>query len=258
MSTHVPLRGLFAALILTALAVMLASCERTEEDTSQAATEGPDASVAPTADATPTAIEILEPTTTPTSRTPGAGETLYRWVNLEILIPDDSGINAGPGGNLYPDSPPRFVIGKVDPEDSRIVSSVVLDSETGNIVEEEVLDQHREDIDRVLTTLRVVPFDLTMAPWPYNGEPTLELARRTEGGLTYIQPSPASGLYMGFGVADPGGSFIDIRNERSMAFIQFRHDGPVYDTSQVHEEDKAVFDRWFASIKQCGEDPACQ
>jgi hypothetical protein len=166
-------------------------------------------------------------------------------------------MTAGPGGDLYPGVPPRFVITKVDPDDSRILSAVVLDSENGAIVEQQVLDQHRADLDRVLANLKVTAFDRGTAPWPYNGEPARDLKRETAGGLSYLVPSPASGLYMGFGVADPGGSFIDIRNERSVAFIQFRPEGPRYDTSINHEDDRAVFDRWFASIRQCGAEVAC-
>jgi hypothetical protein len=179
-------------------------------------------------------------------------------VNVTVLVPDKSGIYAGPGVVDYPGKPLHFVISIVDPEDSRIASTVVLDSENGAVVEEQVLDEHRKEMDRVLATLSVGPFERATAPWPYNGEPSPDLVRENAGGISYVRPSPASGLYVGAGIGDPCCPFIDLRNERSVAFIQFRPVGgtsghsayeTVYDTSGVHEEDKPVFDRWLASIK---------
>jgi len=251
----IALAGLIVAGGTAGGAFLIASPGGEEEVLQQVETATPsgEASVTPTPmSPSPTVSPSLAP-----GRTPGPGETLYRWVNLEVIIPDGSGISAGPGAVDYPGKRLHFLIGKVDPEDSRISSTVVLDSETGAIVEEQVLDQHREEIDRVLATLSVSRFDRTTAPWPYNDEPTPDLVRQTDGGLSYIKPSPASGLYMGFGLADPGGYFIDIRNERSTAFIQFRPEGPVFDTSSVHEEDKPAFDRWLAAIKRCGTEIEC-
>jgi hypothetical protein len=251
------LRTTTAANTLLLVALALVACQETEEEPSptvDASTAATDTAVS----APPTPVTSETPAAETTApRTAGPGETLYRWANLEVLIPDGLGIIGSPGAVEHPGKPLHFLIVKVDPDDSRIASTVVLDSETGAIVEEQVLEQHRSDINRVLTTVRVAPFDRTAAPWPYNGEPTADLARETAGGIVYIEPSPDSGLYMGFGIGDPCCQFIDISNERSKAFLQFRPEGPLFDTSMVHEEDMLVFDRWFGAIRQCGADVQC-
>ncbi len=202
--------------------------------------------------ATAASPSSLAPTSAP-AITPGPGVTLYRWVNLTVLIPHGSGISAGPnfaGARLG--QTVGFSIVEVDPNDSRIASTVVLDSETGAITEEQVLDQHREEIDRVLATLSVGPFERSSAPWPYIGEPTPDLVRETEGGISWIRPSPSTGLYVGWGLADPGGFFIDLRNERSTAFASFNDAAGTlaFDTSAVAEGDLPVFERWLATVKQ--------
>ncbi len=211
--------------------------------------------------ATPTRLLLDKQSVTPAlpPLTPGPGVTLWRWGNLTVLIPDGSGISASPGAVDYPGKLLHFLIGKVDPKDSRISSTVVLDSETGAIVEEQVLDQHREEMDRVLATLTVSAFDRTTAPWPYNGEPTPDLAQEVVGGIGYLSPPPATGLYVGWGLGDPGGLFIHIRNERSVAFVQ---KNPVtgeltLDTALVLEEDRSIFERWLATIKPCDAETAC-
>lgn len=187
--------------------------------------------------------------------TPGTA-VLYRWVNVSVLVPDDPRISAGPG---FGGEPFHFVIGMVDLEDSRKTSTVVLDSENGAIVEEEVLDEHREEIDQVLATLSVGPFDRSSAPWPYKDELTPDLVRENEGGrISWIRPSPSTGLYVGWGIADPGGSFVDLRNERSAAFVRFGTAGNLeLDTSQVVAEDLPVFERWLATVKQCAAESKC-
>ena len=184
---------------------------------------------------------------------------LYRWANLEVLIPDGSGIAAGPSAAAISGVNRNFVLVKGEPQDSRITSTVVIDGDNGTITEEQILDQHRAEIDRVLATLSLASFDRTAAPWPYNGEPTADLVRENGGGFSYLRPSPASGLYVGGGIGDPGGVFIDIRNERSVAFVQRR---PVtgeliLDSSMVVEEDKPVFERWLATVDLCDTESAC-
>ncbi len=208
---------------------------------------------------TATPAVTFVPTPTLPAITPGPGVTLYRWVNVTVLIPDGTGIQAYPNfagardGDIV-----DFSIFKVDPEDSRIISEVLVDAENGVILEESVLDQHRSDIDLVLATVSVSPFDPALAPWPYNGEPTPDLVRENKGGISYVLPSPASGLYIGGGIGDPGGAYITLRNQRSIAFIHLeRPGGLVFETSAVDEEDKLVFERWLAAIKQCGAEIEC-
>ena len=204
--------------------------------------------------ATPTKGAAKDPRTTPTG-TPrpsaGPGETLYRWANLELLIPDGSGMAAGPGAGAISLVNHDFVLVKGEREDSRITSTVVIDGDTGAIVEEQVLEQHRQELDRVLATLRVGSFDRTNAPWPYNGEPSLDLVRERAGGVRYMRPSPSTGLYVGGGIGDPGGEFTSIRNERSVAFVQRTPTTGeiVLDSTLVVEEDKPVFERWLATVR---------
>ncbi len=243
-----PLVTVFAA-ALVAASVGLACGEDDE-------TVPPDAALSPSPQATESEPQTgFSPSPLVPTATPGP-DVLYRWVNVTVLIPDGSGIGAAPGvvGN-----PLHFVIAKVDPEDSRITSTVVLDSENGAIVEEEVLDEHREEIDRVLATLSVGPFERSSAPWPYTGELTPDLVRENEGGgISWIRPSPSTGLYAGWGLADPGGFFVDLRNERSTAFASLDAAGTLaFDTSAVVAEDLPVFERWLATVKQCDAETKC-
>lgn len=226
-----------------------------EEDVAQPAITG---TAVPTT--TPAASpSSLAPTSAP-AITPGPGVTLYRWVNVTVLIPNGSAIRAGPNfAGARQGQTVGFSIIEVDPDDSRIVSEVLLDAETGAVVEEMILDQHRPDLSRVLATVYTTAFDRAVAPWPYNGEPTPDLVRGNEGGISWIRPSPSTGLYVGWGLADPGGFFVDLRNERSAAFAGA---DPVTgkfnrDTSAVHPDDLPVFERWLATVKQCGTEIEC-
>lgn len=234
-------------------AVVVASPGGEEEVVQQVATATATASATSEPSATASVSSpspSLAPSSTPV-RTPGAGETLYRWANLELLIPDGSGIVAGPGAAAVALAGRDFVLGKVEPQDSRVTSTLVLDGDSGAIIEEHVRDQHRAELDRVLATLKVGPFDRTSAPWPYIGEPPTNSSRENGGGFSYIRPSPATGLYVGGGIGDPGGAFIDIRNERSVAFVQRK---PVTGelilySDMVIAEDKPIFERWLATVE---------
>jgi hypothetical protein len=234
-------------------ALVVVSSGGEEEVIQQVGTTTATSGVKPTAAINPASPgPTLSPSPTP-GRTPGTGETVYRWMNLEMLIPDGSGILAGPGAN-----PRTFTIVKRDPEDSSIFSQYVLDAENGAVVEEHILEQHRTEMDRVRATLNVSPFDPASAPWPYNGEPTDDLMRENEGGISFIRPKPVTGLYVGGGLRDPGGFFITLENGRSIAFVGTDAKG-VYskDTSAVLPEDTSVFDRWLAIVKQCSIEIEC-
>jgi hypothetical protein len=85
--------GFAAGLVLLALAGGLASCQDTEEETSQVATEGPTASpTAATPSASPTPLVTFGPTATP--------ET----------VPEDWGTLADPGGSFTVRYPPAWFI----------------------------------------------------------------------------------------------------------------------------------------------------
>lgn len=188
---------------------------------------------------------------------PGTGETLWRWGNVTIVIPNDSGIIVNPGGDALAGLRAPLALSKLSSDDSFNSSLVWIDPDDGRVIEEDVLTQDRAAFDSVLATITVSPLDVKTAGWPYKEQPTTDLTRRSEGALSYISPSPDSGLYVAMGVSDPGGPFIKIFNQQSAAFALLQDDSLVFDTSLVVEADMPVFKLWLAEVKPCDAEIEC-
>ncbi len=227
-----------------------------EEVVEQVATGTPSATATVASSAATTAAE--PPDATPTKPPDGV---VFRWMNVTLVVTPDSGVAPLPT-RVGPDvKPPNGglafeLIRHVDGENT---SNVFVDAENGQVLVENVRPEDRAAIDAVLKTLAVTPLDRASAPWPYNGEPSPGLVTNQSGNFVYIEPTPATGVYVYMGTSTPGGPFISIENERSSAFV--RADATtgalIIDTSAVHEEDALVFDRWLATVKQCGSETEC-
>jgi hypothetical protein len=155
--------------------------------------------------ATPTQVETLSAP----SLTPGTGVTLWRWMNVTVLIPDGSGISATPNV-LYLDaqgtqSRQVFSVGKADTEDSETFSYVQIDAENGMVLSQQILDQHRAEMELVLATVAASPFDARTAPWPYNGEAPANATREGAFGISFIRPDPAAGIFIDHVLSDFAG-----------------------------------------------------
>jgi hypothetical protein len=205
--------------------------------------------------------------------TPGPGVTLWRWMDVSVLIPDDSGIRASPDVIYFDDqgtvSREGFRFGKFDPEDPNVFSYALIDAKDGTIHRMEIHEKHRAEMELVLSTVSVGPLDPATAPWPYNGDPpgpwndpTTELA----GPWPYIPPAPGSGMYADFTASAYGCSgtcpwvecellfeSISVRNGRSHAFIGMDSvSGAVCKhVSNVHPDDLAAFQRFLDRTEQC-------
>jgi hypothetical protein len=217
------------------------------------------------AEPTPTPTPAAEPSATPSAvpteaPTPAPEGQLYRWVNVTVVIPEGSGIVAGPdyGGTVSSGGTLAFRIDWIDREYPYEASSyVIIDADNGAILSQEVVAERRAAIDDVLASLEVSPLDTRTALWPYSDEPSPDLTRGNFGGMSFLRPDPSTGLYVSGGIGDPGGVFVDIRNGRSAAFVLLKDGRLSIEKTEVVPEDVEVFDRWLATVKLCGVDIQC-
>ena len=169
---------------------------------------------------------------------------LWRWVNVTVEVPEDSGlvVSREHAGMTAPH--PFLVIHPVDKRESL----VAIDAETGEIAKDVVEIEDRAAIDAVLQTVKVSPFDPKTLPWPYNGEPpdTQRLATRD---VTYIEPDPAAGIQIDFGMADPGGDFLEVNNGRSLVFISIDTGTYQWEPDFLVTEDKEVLERFVLAVE---------
>jgi hypothetical protein len=227
--------------VIIALVLVSAACsDDPEEDVVGASTTA-------TAETTPLA-----------SQTPAPEGTVWRWANITVTIPNGSGILVGPdfaGQRTDGIMPLRLSV--PNPEDSHNSSFVLLSANDGAVVERNVLAKDEALIEDALATITIGPLDAETAGWPYQKQLTADLPRLSEASVSYVSPSPDSGLYVGFGIGDPGGPFIDIRNERSAAFVMLRDGSLEFDTAQVTEADMPAFQRWLDEVRQCEVEVDC-
>jgi hypothetical protein len=207
--------------------------------------------------------------------TPGPGVTLWRWMNVSVLIPDGSAITFGPQP-IYLDaggtqSRQGVSFGKSDPEHPDVYSQIILDAENGTIFSEQIVDAHGSEMEQVRGTISVGVLDRGTAPWPYNGDPPQDATREGAFGISFIRPDPATGIIVEYvsssfagGVTTPGdcevlADTIGLRNGRSSAFIGLdaRTGSLCKELSSVHGDDLAAFERYSADVRRCGDDTRC-
>ena len=205
------------------------------------------------------------PTATPTTQpdeAPVKGQ-LWRWMNVTVVIPEGSDVyvteESVPPDIMPPDGGSGLRLNRDTNPNDTTWSAVLIDAATGTMLREEVLPEDRAAIDQVLGTLKVVPLDRATAPWPYNGDPPRALSRETAGDMSFIRPTPDTGLRVYGGIEDPGGGeFIGITNGRSAATVTIDATAKlVASTTSVLQEDEIVFERWLAAVKLCGRGVEC-
>jgi len=244
--------ALLVACIGTAGAYVIASPGGEEEVVQQVETATPSAS--PTPEPLPTVAPLPPPTLAP-------GVTLWRWVNVTLLIPDDSGVTfehtviystAGEAVGQGID------VEKADASDPQVSSHILIDAQNGAIFQENVRDEHRALFDAVIATLVVITLDSSTAAWPYNGDPP-EARRENSLEFSFIRPTPDTGLDVYGGIGDPGGAFVGITNGRSGATVSAKSDTAelVKDLTHVSPEDMATFQRWVDAVFPCNEGHPC-
>ena len=204
------------------------------------------------------------PTATPTTQPeqPPVKGQLWRWVNVTVVIPEGSDVYANeehvPTDIKPPDGGSGLrIIRDTNPSDNSS-SSVLIDAETGAILQRDVQPADRAAIDEVLASLNVAPLDRATAAWPYNGDAPLDLPREQFANFSFIRLPHDTGLDVYSAINDPGGAGIGIKNGRSVATVYLDDAGKLAtDTSAVLPQDMAVFQRWLATVKLCGAEVRC-
>jgi hypothetical protein len=211
----------------------------------------------------PTAT-LSDPTIAP-APTLAAGATLWRWVNVTLLVPDDGRFyvvqDSDPPEARPPDGGPVLKLYKTSGGDPSAMpeSWVHLNAETGAVVRENIGEDDRAEIQSVLDTLSVAPLDVVNTKWPYSGELPPDLTRETFGGMSFIRPTPDTGLLVGGSISDPGGAGLTMGNGRSGVgvYIDEATGSLAAETKYILPEDEAAFMRWVDSVELCGSEIAC-
>jgi hypothetical protein len=222
------MRGLLIAALLVAL---LAACQAEEE--------APSASPEPTADAE----------ATPTPSPPVEG-TLWRWVNVTVLIPEGSDmyvIRLHQGQSVWSEAPVlTLALGYAGDG-----SSVTIDAETGAVVREDVRPKDRLQFDLILKTLEVSRLDRLSAPWPYNGDASETSAGERIGRYVLPELRPELGLQLWRFDAGPHDGVL-VSNGKSDLRIYIDDQGELeVDFARVVNEDRAVFERLVGALRPC-------
>ena len=211
--------------------------------------------------------------------TPGPGVTLWRWMDVSVLIPDKSGIGASPAVMYFDDhgtiSRESLRVGKSDPDNPDIFSYALIDAKDGTIHGMQIHEAHRAEMELVLNTVTISPIDPATAPWPYNGDPPQESNSPLEASTSEwpsIRPDPGSGMYTDFMIGARGSGGVTptpadcdfvfeayaVRNGRSSAYIgkDERTGSICKDLSNVQPEDLAAFQRFLDRVELCFHRPA--
>jgi len=260
---------------LLAGAIVVASPRGEEEVVQQVDSPTPTATAAtsasPSPGATPqpseTPLEDIAPSATPDPALPSPtptvapGKVLFRWANVTLLFTPGQGIFLFPtwvGSEMKPPSGGHAIeiIRHLDGDNT---SNAFIDADTAAILVENITLEDRILMDSVLETRRVSPLDRSTAPWPYNGEPGPTAVRLQSSRISFIHPALETGLHVYQGAGDPGGPFINMKNERSSVFVQIDTSRGItsVDTTGVAAEDAAAFERWLASLKRCDIEIQC-
>jgi hypothetical protein len=210
------------------------------------------------------------PEPSPTSETASAaaqfppaasGATLWRWVNVTLVVPDNGRFeverDSDPPEARPPDGGPVLKLYKTSGDGPSAIptSWILLDARTGAVIRQNVGEADRAEIDAVLGTLSVAPLDVSTARWPYSTELPTNVTRETfGGGMSFIRPAPDTGMLVGGSIGDPGGPGLSISNGISGLGVGIdpATGTLILDTQFLQPEHAPVFMRWADSVKLCG------
>ncbi len=176
------------------------------------------------------------------------GTELWRWGDVTLLLPQHSDIRAA-GSFDGPDQRPAIHV----PAGGGW-GFTVIDAATGAIIRQDPKGDFAEQIDAIVRTTAVCPFDPVAAPWPYNGEPP-DAPRNSYGNLTYLEPDPVTGVQVQVGIAGGQGSggahsvaFLEVKSARSAAYVDAAT-GELMSRSRIASEDDEAFKSFLAEIQ---------
>lgn len=228
---------------------LIASPGGEEEVVQQVETATPDLSSTPGASIP---AQSPSPEATPAACDPNptapAGAKVWRWGDVTVIIPEDSGVRAV--GDFGAEAKPFLAISPEEDIDAR----TVVDARTGAVLADHSQGDKEPAIQAVVATISVCPLDTGTAPWPYTGEPP-EAGRMTFGKLGYLEPDPASGIqvmgrtYCGVSSTGTEGCRYSLaaRSARSSLYID-TETGKTIEPSKIASEDQEAFGRFFAAV----------
>jgi hypothetical protein len=180
-------------------------------------------------------------TPTPTGE-PVDGQTqLWRWLNVTVEVPKDSGIVVTRGFGPF--------LGIASEEDRG--SGIGIDALTGVVVKDTTKPENRDKLESILATLRVSPLDQADLPWPYTGDAPGTPPERI-GDLTFIRPTPDAGIVILEGHGDgPNASthYIQIKNGRSRVFVYVDTGIVRWEPDFPIPEDRDMLERFLSGVR---------
>ncbi len=193
----------------------------------------------------PRQAEEATPTPFPVA-TLGPVVHVVRWVNVTVAIPEGSSVIAIQGSGGFDVQTMELTLGP------KFDTGVTINAETGAILEDSTRPQDGAEMDTVLATLTVSPFDPATLPWPYNGEPPA-VPRVTRGRISYIPPDASSGISIVPEIAQSTGepySGIDVSNGRSILKVNVRTGAVAI--LLMHPDDEEAFNRFIGAVQPAG------
>ena len=237
-------------------AVVVASPGGEEEAVQQVetATPSPEASETATPAPSPAPSPIIElPSPSPSlaacDPNPPAppGTKLWRWGDVTVLIPEDGAVRAV-GTDVGQERRPALEISADG------WGRTVIDASTAAIISQDPKGDRAPQIDSVVATLSVCRFDVSSAPWPYNGDPA-DGPRMTIGYVSYLEPDPATGMQVLAGMAHSDGtsgsqnvSYLEVTTGRSSMYIG-AESGEVMGPADIAHDDEVAFQRFLESLR---------
>ena len=176
---------------------------------------------------------------------------VVRWGNVTIQVSEESGVLADrtfvPAQIKPPDGGPALILRKGD-------SLLVIDADTGKVLEDFVGDGDKAAIQEAADSLKVSELDKENATWPYS-DPAPDAPREQTANVTFVPPDPASGIIVRKMVNDPGGWGLIVTNGRSTLTIDAETGDIIEENTLILPEDKEAFDRFLSAAEYIGPSP---
>ena len=176
---------------------------------------------------------------------------VVRWGIVSIQVSEESGVLADrtfvPAQIKPPDGGPALILRKGD-------SLLVIDADTGKVLEDFVGDGDKAAIQEAADSLKVSELDKENATWPYS-DPAPDAPREQTANVTFVPPDPASGIIVRKMVNDPGGWGLIVTNGRSTLTIDAETGDIIEENTLILPEDKEAFDRFLSTVEYLGPSP---
>jgi len=166
----------------------------------------------------------------------------FRWASLMFQIPDDSGVS------LLRDLPTREHTSGRTILLYRGNSRLILDAENGEVLADAVKAEDKAIFNAIVATVIVDSSPPAPMAWPYQGDPSA-VERRSEGGLSYLPPDPASGIVINEGIGYGSGYFLSVTNGRSNMFVDGLTGLVVEASARVASQDKHAFHEFYSTVR---------